>query len=146
VDQATEFKSYFERIADALLANGNEGMTTRQIAKAVGISRSALSQVVWRTHKEWFVSHPVPGCSRKKRWALTEEGKSKMNTKQPGQKADLFRREWAPLELLEASALLTSTTAKITMDEKGITLTVWFPWLKTPHKKESTDGKAEDPA
>jgi hypothetical protein len=68
-----EPKSQFQRIAEVLMFKGNRPRTTRAIMRETGISRSALSQILHRTHKDSFVSTPIPGYSRKKLWSLTEE-------------------------------------------------------------------------
>jgi hypothetical protein len=64
-------KSQYLRIAEFLLSRENRPRTARAILKATGISRSSLSQILHRTHKDSFVSVPIPGFSRKKLWSLT---------------------------------------------------------------------------
>ena len=68
-----EPKSQFMKIANALLQKGNNPQSARWIMNATGISRSALSQVIHRTHKQAFISVNIPGYSKMKLWALTKE-------------------------------------------------------------------------
>ncbi len=78
-------KSPFLRIAEVLMDKGNKPRTANPIMKATGISRSALSQILHRTHKDSFVSIPIPGYSRKKLWALTEEARAAVQLGNVGQ-------------------------------------------------------------
>lgn len=72
-ESSQQHKSQFQRIAEALMAKGNKPKTANWIVKATGITRSSLSQILHRTHKDSFVSTLIPGYSRKKLWSLTEE-------------------------------------------------------------------------
>jgi hypothetical protein len=69
-----EPKSQFLRIAEALISKGNRPITARAIMRSAGVSRSSLSQILHRTHREAFESFPMPGYSRKKVWKLSEAG------------------------------------------------------------------------
>lgn len=64
-------KTQFLKVAEVLLAEGNKPRSARWIVTATGISRSSLSQIIHRTHRESFVSSDIHGYSRKKLWALT---------------------------------------------------------------------------
>lgn len=64
-------KSQFLRIAEYLLSVDNRPRSTRAILRNTGVTRSSLSQILHRTHKESFVSTPIPGYTRKKKWSLT---------------------------------------------------------------------------
>jgi hypothetical protein len=84
-------KSQFQRVAEVLMAKGNRPRTASAIMKAAGISRSALSQILHRTHKDYFVSIPIPGYSRKKLWSLSDGAVSQLAS--PFTQPTLFGRE-----------------------------------------------------
>lgn len=66
-------KSHYLRVAEFLLWKRNRPRSAQAILKRTGISRSSLSQILHRTHKESFIATPIPGYSRKKLWSLTEQ-------------------------------------------------------------------------
>jgi hypothetical protein len=67
-------KSHFLKVAEFLLSRNNRPSSAKALLKGAGISRSSLSQILHKSHKESFVSSSIPGFTRKKRWALTGEG------------------------------------------------------------------------
>jgi hypothetical protein len=85
-----ERKSHYTRIAEYLLGNGNAPRSASAIADATGISRSSLGQVLYRTHPASFVSYPMPGYSRKKLWALSEQAIAELQQPQPLGQPTLF--------------------------------------------------------
>lgn len=48
----------------------NEAAPVREIGRAIGASRSAATNVLYRTHREFFQQHDVPGSDRLKTWSL----------------------------------------------------------------------------
>src|SRR5690242_7358714 len=66
-----EPKSQFQRVAEFLMQKGNRPKTASAIIRGAGITRSSLSQILHRTHKDSFESVPIPGYTRKKLWCLT---------------------------------------------------------------------------
>jgi hypothetical protein len=70
-DQRSAPKSQFLRVAEFLLSKGNRPRSAQMILKKTGVSRSSLSQMLHRTHKDSFISAPIPGYARKKLWSLT---------------------------------------------------------------------------
>jgi hypothetical protein len=68
-----EQPGYFERIVDFLMSKDNEPQSAAAIMRATRIRRGSLSQIFYRSHKNSFISFKVPGYSRKKLWALSEE-------------------------------------------------------------------------
>ncbi len=65
-------KSQFLRIAEFLLSRNNQPTTAKAILLGSGVKRASLSQILHRSHKDSFISVPIPGFSRIKKWALTE--------------------------------------------------------------------------
>jgi hypothetical protein len=65
--------SHYARVAKYLLSHGNQPRSAKAIARESGISRSSLSQILYRSHKDKFASTVIPGFARKKLWALTKE-------------------------------------------------------------------------
>lgn len=72
-EQGNEQMTQFTRIALALVSVSNDPQTAAWIMRRTKISRNSLSQILHRTHKDSFVSFDIPGYSRKKLWALTDE-------------------------------------------------------------------------
>jgi hypothetical protein len=68
-----EPRTQFERIVTFFRTMGGMPQTTKAIMNATGISRSSLSQLLYRTHRDFFVPTASPGYSRKKLWTLSEE-------------------------------------------------------------------------
>jgi hypothetical protein len=108
-------KTQFMKIAEALLLKGNRPQSTRWIMQMTGISRSALSQVIHRTHKNAFVSADIPGYSTKKLWALTKEAADEITAQlrtQHGRQATLFddadegNRDFASLKATDCCAII----------------------------------------
>jgi hypothetical protein len=57
-------RRYFESV-------NNRPSTTTQIRQGAGISRGALSNLLYSTHGRFFVAVPSPSHQRKKLWSLT---------------------------------------------------------------------------
>lgn len=68
VDDSNE--TAYERVRKYLKTLGNHPTTTTQILNATGISRSALSNLLYVTHKERFDSVRTDGNQRKRLWNL----------------------------------------------------------------------------
>jgi hypothetical protein len=69
-------KSHFRLVVEVLMERGNKPLPASTIVRRAGISRGALSQVLHRTHKDSFISIPIPGYSRKRLWKLTNEAEA----------------------------------------------------------------------
>lgn len=80
----------FERVVKFFMANGNHPSTARKIVAGAGVSRSALSQILYKTHKDAFVSGSVPGFNRKKWFALNEETVDQLEVAGSQLQEDLF--------------------------------------------------------
>lgn len=65
-------KTQYEKIVDFLNARGNRPQTTTAIRVGTGISRSALSLILYRSHKDRFEKLEVPGKSRLTSWRLRQ--------------------------------------------------------------------------
>jgi hypothetical protein len=65
-----ERKTHFERVVDFLTSEGNRPQSTKAIMAATGIPRGALSQIIYRSHKDAFVS--IRSLSKRKFWTLSE--------------------------------------------------------------------------
>jgi hypothetical protein len=63
-------KTQFQKVANFILSNGNQPQTAAAIRAATGVSRSALSLLMYRSHKDDFESVPVPGYERLKAWRV----------------------------------------------------------------------------
>jgi hypothetical protein len=107
-----EPKSQFITVAEFLLAGGNRPKSARVIVKATGISRSSLSQIIHRTHRSSFVSFSIPGYSRKKLWALSDEAAiaaaEQLREPEISLQADLFghRSDLAGLKAVDCCAAI----------------------------------------
>jgi hypothetical protein len=86
-------KSNFLRVAEFLVSNSNRPRSARAILKATGITRSSLSQILYRTHRDYFVSSDIPGFNRKKRWALTAKASEEVSSRLASVQIDLFGAE-----------------------------------------------------
>jgi hypothetical protein len=60
----------FEQIKQYLESTGNMAASTTVIRKQTGLSRGALSNVIYGTHADQFVSAPSPSNPKKKLWKL----------------------------------------------------------------------------
>lgn len=67
-----ESKGTFERVAEFLRSRNNEPQTAAAIMAGTGIPRGTLSQLLYRSHRDRFVSGTAAGYSRKKVWMLSE--------------------------------------------------------------------------
>jgi DNA-binding MarR family transcriptional regulator len=83
------------RVAEFFIERGNRPATARFIMKKTGISRSSLSQILHRTHKDKFISTAMPEYARKKLWKLTNEAveEAAKVLQNPAQQRDLFDSE-----------------------------------------------------
>lgn len=69
-------RTQFERITEHLLA-ADRPQTIAEIAKAMGISRSSVAVVLYRTHRQDFVGAEMPkGCGRAKVWESRQDPRS----------------------------------------------------------------------
>jgi hypothetical protein len=62
----------FKKIVAFFVQERNCPATVRQIMDAVGIGRSALANILYRTQKEVFISQRVPGERRLRMWTLKQ--------------------------------------------------------------------------
>src|SRR5262245_19160482 len=60
----------FAQLVKFFTAVNNLPQTTGTIMRVTGISRSALAQILYRTHRDYFESEAMPGYSKKKLWKL----------------------------------------------------------------------------
>ena len=60
----------FHRIAMLFVERKNEPITVAEISQEIHASRSATTNILYRTQKEAFASARVPGHSRLKAWRL----------------------------------------------------------------------------
>jgi hypothetical protein len=65
-----ESKTDYEKVVEFFREHKNKAASAKMVMKATGVSRSSLAQIFYRTHKDSFVSGPVPGYTKKKWWAL----------------------------------------------------------------------------
>jgi ethanolamine ammonia-lyase small subunit len=65
-------RTHFRTIVEFLKKKG-VAQTTNQIVVGTGLSLRAVSQVIHRTHKTWFVANKIEGYSRTKAWTLAPE-------------------------------------------------------------------------
>ena len=86
----SEPKKQYLRIAEFILASRNRPKTARELARGLGISRSSLSQILHRTHKDKFMSASIPGYSKKKLWALTGDAAREAGNQLQGVQLTLF--------------------------------------------------------
>jgi len=63
----------FSSICTYFVQNQNQPVTVRELMNALGISRSALTNILYRTQKEAFASARVPGDRRLRVWSLKPE-------------------------------------------------------------------------
>jgi hypothetical protein len=68
----------FQKVADHLLAGGNEPQRIPAITKATGMKRAAVIQVFYRTHGPLFVSERVPDQPSRKQWRLRKDWKERL--------------------------------------------------------------------
>jgi hypothetical protein len=66
-------KGHYDRVVDFFRSVGNAPQTAGAIIRATRIPRGSLSQILYRNHKDSFVSVLAPGYSRKRLWQLTQE-------------------------------------------------------------------------
>lgn len=64
-------ESYFARIVDFLRWRVKP-QSAKTIGKALGIPRGSLSQILYRSHRDSFVSSVATGYARNRVWALSE--------------------------------------------------------------------------
>lgn len=60
----------YEKVVLLFKQNNNTPLPTSKIVKLCNITRSSLSQILYRTHKNKFVSQSKEGCTRRKLWRL----------------------------------------------------------------------------
>src|SRR5262249_44080004 len=76
--EAEARKTGFDKVKEFLEASGPQ--TRAAIVAATGVTNSALSQILYRTHPDHFISVTAKGFERKKVWALRDEaGKPMMD-------------------------------------------------------------------
>lgn len=63
----------FSSICTYFIQNKNSPVTVRELMIAVKISRSALTNILYRTQRDAFVSQKVPGERRLRKWTLSPE-------------------------------------------------------------------------
>lgn len=64
-------ESHFARIVDFLRWRVKP-QSAKTIGKALGIQRGSLSEILYRSHRDSFVSSVAPGYARNRLWALSE--------------------------------------------------------------------------
>ena len=63
----------FKKLAMFFVDRKNRPATVRELTAAIGASRSATSNILYRTQKEAFVSYRVEGERRLRSWSLKPE-------------------------------------------------------------------------
>ncbi len=71
--QGTGGATYFQRIAEMFVRNGNKPMTVREIADAIQGVPTCVNNVLYGTHKQFFVSAKRTGFNRRLEWCLTQQ-------------------------------------------------------------------------
>jgi hypothetical protein len=66
-----ESKTQFQKVVEFFCARDNQPQTMDAIVEATGIPKGSLAQVLYRTHRESFVTGPALGQSKRRVWALT---------------------------------------------------------------------------
>jgi hypothetical protein len=72
--QASGRQTQFGRLALYFIGRENTPATVEEMRHAISASRSALTNMLYRTQKEAFISHPMPGGHPRLRgWSLRPE-------------------------------------------------------------------------
>lgn len=73
VQEQSHSMTHFERLCHVLRQDKNSPKTIVQLCRATGLTRSAVSAVVYRTHRPAFCAYPIAGKDVKfKAWALRD--------------------------------------------------------------------------
>jgi hypothetical protein len=65
--------TYFSRIADFFVRENNQPRTVQEIADGINGVKPSVCNVLYGTHKKFFLSENVPGFKRQVVWHLTQE-------------------------------------------------------------------------
>lgn len=63
-------RTYYARIVNYFLSVNNKDSTTAEIREATGLTRSAISAVLYRTHRDNFARFIRPGYERIQLWRM----------------------------------------------------------------------------
>ena len=69
-DQPTPSKTQYQRLVEFFVDTKNKPAPIRVLGQAIKTRRNAVSTVIYRTHREFFASHPAPGSPKWKLWSL----------------------------------------------------------------------------
>jgi hypothetical protein len=64
--------TWAEKVAAFFLANGNTPAPVKTIMREVGVSRSALTQILYKENRDKFVCTTANGYAKKRLWCLVQ--------------------------------------------------------------------------